>query len=261
MRHSNRVRHAFQARRALGAEGHIRTACPRTACNNCLKMYVKVWHYSLQITIISQLFAWYIQSQHIYSNKTYSSNFWQHISNTKVILQKRTIPNSVPEGHKETLSIYNHPPSVGIIYPIATYIFHSHIFPKLLAAYIQYKGYSSKTYITQLCARRAQRNPFNLQSSPKCCLVLSNRNICTFIFLVIAPTDELYIPIIYPHFAYIYNHVANNYKVHLQNVTSVYNAIYGWLLYIAIEYHTANLWLYPRHIHISTIYRQYSPPP
>ena len=80
---------------------------------------------------------------------------------------------------------------------------------------------------TQLCARRAQRNPFNLQSSPKCCLVLSNRNICTFIFLVIAPTDELYIPIIYPHFAYIYNHVANNYKVHLQNVTSVYNAIYG----------------------------------
>ena len=29
-----------QARRALGAEGHIRTACPRTACNNCLKMYV-----------------------------------------------------------------------------------------------------------------------------------------------------------------------------------------------------------------------------
>jgi len=177
VRHSNRVRHAFQARRALGAEGHIRTACPRTACNNCLKMYVKVWHYSLQITIISQLFAWYIQSQHIYSNKTYSSNFWQHISNTKVILQKRTIPNSVPEGHKETLSIYNHPPSVGIIYPIATYIFHSHIFPKLLAAYIQYKGYSSKTYITQLCARRAQRNPFNLQSSPKCWHNISNRNI------------------------------------------------------------------------------------
>ena len=30
---------------------------------------------------------------------------------------------------------------------------------------------------TQLCARRAQRNPFNLQSSPKCWLVLSNRNI------------------------------------------------------------------------------------
>ena len=28
-----------QARRALGAEGHIRTACPRTACNNCPKVY------------------------------------------------------------------------------------------------------------------------------------------------------------------------------------------------------------------------------
>ena len=36
-------------------------------------------------------------------------------------------------------SNYNLPPSVGIIYPIATYIFHSHIFPKLLAGYIQYK--------------------------------------------------------------------------------------------------------------------------
>ena len=118
VRHSNCVRHALQARRALGAEGHIRTACPRTACNNCLKMYVKVWHYSLQITIISQLFAWYIQSQHIYSNKTYSSNFWQHISNTKLILQKRTIPNT---GLKETLSIYNHPPNVALFYPIAIY--------------------------------------------------------------------------------------------------------------------------------------------
>ena len=32
-------RKAFQARRALGAEGHIRTACPRTACNNCPKVY------------------------------------------------------------------------------------------------------------------------------------------------------------------------------------------------------------------------------
>ncbi len=53
-------------------------------------------------------------------------------------IQNCTLPNSVPEGHKETLSNYNHPPSVGIIYPIATYKFHSHIFPKLLAGYIQY---------------------------------------------------------------------------------------------------------------------------
>ena len=109
------------------------TLFPQTVCNNCLKMYVKVWHYSLQITIISQLFAWYIQSQHIYSNKTYSSNFWQHISNTNVILQKRTIPNS---GLKETLSIYNHPPNVALFYPIAIYIFHAHILPKLFALHI-----------------------------------------------------------------------------------------------------------------------------
>ena len=155
-------------------------------------MYVKVWHYSLQITIISQLFAWYIQSQHIYSNKTYSSNFWQHISNTKVILQKRTLPNSVPEGHKETLSNYNHPPSVGIIYPIATYIFHSHIFPKLLAGYIQYKIVHYPT----LCPKGTKKPfqftiilqvlPWYIQSqhiysthtySPNCSHYISNRNV------------------------------------------------------------------------------------
>ena len=38
-------------------------------------------------------------------------------------------------------------------------------------------GIFSKTYITQLCARRAQRNPFNLQSSPKCWHDISNPNI------------------------------------------------------------------------------------
>ena len=41
---------------------------------------------------------------------------------------------------------YIHPPSVGMIYPISTYIFKWHLFPKLLASYIQYKYiyYSSK---------------------------------------------------------------------------------------------------------------------
>ena len=53
---------------------------------------------------------------------------------------------------------YIHPPIVGMIYPIPTYIVRRQILPKLLAAYIQYKSYNSKTYITQLCARRAQRN-------------------------------------------------------------------------------------------------------
>ena len=47
----------------------------------------------------------------------------------------------------------------------------------MLPANIQYKFYFSKTYVTQLCARRAQRNPFNLQSSPKCWHNISNRNI------------------------------------------------------------------------------------
>merc|ERR1711947_18265 len=53
---------------------------------------------------------------------------------------------------------YIHPPIVGMIYPIPTYIVRRQILPKLLAAYIQYKSYNPKTYITQLCAQRAQRN-------------------------------------------------------------------------------------------------------
>ena len=54
---------------------------------------------------------------------------------------------------------YIHPPIVGMIYPIPTYIVRR--LPKLLAAYIQYKSYNSKTYITQLCAKGTKK-PFNL---------------------------------------------------------------------------------------------------
>ena len=60
---------------------------------------------------------------------------------------------SVPEGHKETPSIYKNPPSVGMKYQIPSYIFHWHILPKVLAAHIQYKCLISESYITQFIKR------------------------------------------------------------------------------------------------------------
>ena len=59
-------------------------------------------------------------------------------------------------------SNYNLPPSVGIIYPIATYIFHSHIFPKLLAGYIQYKIVHYPT----LCPKGTKK-PFQITIIPQ----------------------------------------------------------------------------------------------
>ena len=56
-------------------------------------------------------------------------------------------------------STYIHPPSVGMIYPISTYIFKWHILPKFLATYIQSKYIFLKMYIPQTCTRRAHRNP------------------------------------------------------------------------------------------------------
>ena len=40
-----------------------------------------------------------------YSTDTCSPNCWQHISNTNGIFEKCTIPNSMPEGHTETLQL------------------------------------------------------------------------------------------------------------------------------------------------------------
>ena len=39
---------------------------------------------TLQLTVIPQVLAWYIQYQHIYSTDIYSPNCWQHISNTNI---------------------------------------------------------------------------------------------------------------------------------------------------------------------------------
>ena len=53
-------------------------------------------------------------------------------------------PTLRPKGAQK-LQQYMQPPSVGLIYPIPTYIFNWHLFPKLLAAYI----YILKMYIPQ----------------------------------------------------------------------------------------------------------------
>ena len=59
---------------------------------------------TLQLTVIPQVLAWYIQYQHIYSTDIYSPNGWKHISNTNIYFHKCTfptltlIPNVQPQG-------------------------------------------------------------------------------------------------------------------------------------------------------------------
>ena len=52
---------------------------------------------------------------------------------------------------------YIHPPRDGMIYPMM-YPIPTYILPKLLAVYIQYKSYISKTYILTACPRTACNN-------------------------------------------------------------------------------------------------------
>ena len=89
--------------------------------------------YIFNLHILPKLFAAYIQHKDIFKIYIFT--------------------NHAPEGHTETNQLTFIPPTVGMIYPIPTYIFNGHIFPKLLAAYIQYK------YIFQQhCGRRVHRN-------------------------------------------------------------------------------------------------------
>ena len=95
---------------------------------------------TLQLTLIPQVLAWYIQYQHIYSK--------MYIPPPCARRAHRNSPNSIQ------------PLSVGIIYPIPTYIFNWHIFPnpapegrtetlqltfipQVLAWYIQYQHITS----------------------------------------------------------------------------------------------------------------------
>ena len=74
---------------------------------------------------------------------------------------------------------YIHPPSVGMIYPISTYIFKWHILPKLLASYIQYKYIFLKMYIPQTCTRRTHSNPATYIHPPSVGMIYP---ISTYIF-------------------------------------------------------------------------------
>ena len=78
---------------------------------------------------IFQVLAWYIQYQHIYSTEIYSKNVHSHTPR----------PKGAPK-----LPTYTRPPSVGMIYPVPTYIFNWYIFQKCT--------------FSQPCARRAQWN-------------------------------------------------------------------------------------------------------
>jgi len=114
----------------------------------------------------------------------------------KYTFSKIHIPQSCARRAHRNPPTYIHPPSVGMIYPIPTYVFNWHILPKLLAAYIQYKYTFSKMYILQPCARRAHRNPPTYIHPPSVGIIYPiptyiGQNRCTtFLFLI----HPLFIP-------------------------------------------------------------------
>ena len=62
-------------------------------------------------------------------------------------------------------NLHMHPPSVGMIYPISTYIFKWHILPKLLASFIQYKYIFLKMCISPTLCPHGTQKPSNSHSS------------------------------------------------------------------------------------------------
>ena len=68
------------------------------------------------------------------------------------------IPQNCARRAHRNSPTYMHPPTVGMVYPIPTYIFNWHIFPKLLAAYIKYKYiFCKNVYSPTLRPRGAQK--------------------------------------------------------------------------------------------------------
>ena len=158
---------------------------------------------TIQLTFITQVLAWYIQYQHIYSTDTYSPNCWQHISNTNKHFRNCTLPNPVPEGHTETLQLtfsaqvlawyiqyqyiystdtyspncWQHisniniymwltctPQIVGSISPIQIYNFKLIFLPPVLAWYIQYQYIIQVPCIPQIVGSIYPIQNFNLKN-------------------------------------------------------------------------------------------------
>ena len=87
---------------------------------------------TLLLTFIPQMLAWYIQYQHLFQ--------LSHTPNTVGIIfpiQMFTLQHCTRWAHRNPLT-YIHPPNVGMVYPISTYILNWYMLPKLLAAYIKY---------------------------------------------------------------------------------------------------------------------------
>ena len=67
--------------------------------------------------------------------------------------------------------------TVGMVYPISTYISNWIILPKLLAAYIQYNWiFYRNVHFPTLCPKGTQK-PYNLHSSSNCWHGISNINL------------------------------------------------------------------------------------
>ena len=102
-----------------------------------------------QITFIPQVLAWYIQYKHIFSQLTH--------------IQKMLILLTLCPKAQWNFPTYTHPLSVGMIYPILTYIFNCYIVPKM--------------YILPTLCPKGTMKLSNLHPSPKIWHVISNTKI------------------------------------------------------------------------------------
>ena len=136
---------------------------------------------TLQLTFSPKVLAWYIQYQHIYSTTYILPKLLASYIQCKYTYSKLYIPLPCARRAQRNHPTYIRPQSVGMIYPISTYILKWHILPKLLASYtnIHFQQFnihiskvrrsilSSKEYNISLIKKFVQRISRSLRSSLK----------------------------------------------------------------------------------------------
>ena len=141
------------------------TACPKQLFNMLTQSMPQQWHRGHNACSKSLLPIWSMQlrvtAMHIYSSKHLKGSFEGTCPHVYYIYYIYYIlPPRARRAHRNSPT-YTHPPSVGMIYPIPTYIFNWYIFQKCT--------------FSQPCVGTLKLSI--LHSSPKCWHDISNTNI------------------------------------------------------------------------------------
>ena len=113
---------------------------------------------TLQLTVIPQVLAWYIQYQHISSTDIYSPNCWQHISNTNIYFHKCTFQTLCPKGTQKPSNLQSSPKCWHDISNINIYLQLIYT-PQMVGSIYPIQIYFFINVHSKPCARWAHRNP------------------------------------------------------------------------------------------------------